>query len=366
MFTLNEYCDMYFVLGECGGNFRRAAVTYAERYHERRPPDKNVFQRLDQRMRETGRVDVIHETVGRPRTARTPQVEEAVLQAVEDNPNVSIRGIVRNLNVNYSVVQPVLKSEAYHPFHYTKVQALSEDDFPLRVNFCRWMLDAINLNPNFQNQIMWTDESTFTRDGIFNMHNHHYWAIENPHVIRRRAFQQRFSVNVWAGIMGDQLVGPYFLPNRLNGHNFLNFLRGDFQELQDNLPLVVLLNPIWLQLDGAPAHFARPVRQWLNNNYPRRWIGRRGFIAWPPRSCDITPLDFFLWGHIKTIVYRTAPNSEQELRQRILNAAQTITPQMLRNVQGSIRRKLGKCIEANGQNFEHLLSMFNICRSRLF
>jgi hypothetical protein len=135
----------------------------------------------------------------------------------------------------------------------------------------------------------------------------------------------------------------------------LNFLRGDFQELQDNLPLVVLLNPIWLQLDGAPANFARPVRQWLNNNYPRRWIGRRGFIAWPPRSCDITPLDFFLWGHIKTIVYRTAPNSEQELRQRILNAAQTITPQMLRNVQGSIRRRLGKCIEANGQNFEHLL-----------
>jgi sensor domain CHASE-containing protein len=58
---------------------------------------------------------------------------------------------------------------------------------------------------------------------------------------------------------------------------------------------------------------------------------------------------------LKTIVYRTAPNSEQELRQRILNAAQTITPQMLRNVQGSIRRRLGKCIEANGQNFEHLL-----------
>jgi hypothetical protein len=128
-------------------------VTYAERYHERRPPDKNVFQRLDQRMRETGRVDVIHKTVGRPRTARTPQVEEAVLQAVEDNPNVSIRGIGRNLNVNYSVVQRVLKSEAYHPFHYTKVQALSEDDFPLRVNFCRWMLDGW-MNPNFQNQIM--------------------------------------------------------------------------------------------------------------------------------------------------------------------------------------------------------------------
>lgn len=355
MFTLNEYCDMYLVLGECGGNFRRAAATYAVRYQERIHPDKNVFQRLDQRMRETGRVDIIMETVGRPRTARTPQVEEAILQAVEENPNIGIRGIGRNLNVNYSVVQRVLKSEAYHPFHYTKVQALSENDFPLRVNFCRWMLDTINLNPNFQNQILWTDESTFTRDGQLNMHNYHFYARENPHAIRRRGFQQRFSVNVFAGIIGDRLIGPYFLPHRLNGENFLMFLRGDFQELLDNVPLAILQNPIWLQLDGAPAHFSRAVRDWLNLNYPGRWIGRGGHVAWPPRSCDLTPLDFFLWGYIKSIVYRTPPDNEQELRQRIIAACQTITPEMIRNVQRSITRRLEQCIDVNGQNFEYLL-----------
>jgi hypothetical protein len=53
-------------------------------------------------------VDVIHEVVG-----KTPQVEEAVQQDVEDNPNISIRGIGRNLTVNYSVVQRILKSEAF-------------------------------------------------------------------------------------------------------------------------------------------------------------------------------------------------------------------------------------------------------------
>jgi hypothetical protein len=57
---------------------------------------------------ETGGVDVIHEVVG-----KTPQVEEAVQQDVEDNPNISIRGIGRNLTVNYSVVQRILKSEAF-------------------------------------------------------------------------------------------------------------------------------------------------------------------------------------------------------------------------------------------------------------
>jgi hypothetical protein len=29
------------------------------------------------------------------------------------------------------------------------------------------------------------------------------------------------------------------------------------------------------------------------------WFGRGGKIAWPPRSPDLTPLDFSVWGYIK-------------------------------------------------------------------
>ena len=38
--------------------------------------------------------------------------------------------------------------------------------------------------------------------------------------------------------------------------------------------------------DGAPAHFSRIARKFLNNNYTNRWIGRRRLIAWPARSPD--------------------------------------------------------------------------------
>jgi hypothetical protein len=48
------------------------------------------------------------------------------------------------------------------------------------------------------------------------------------------------------------------------------------------------------------------AREFLNNNYTNRWIGRRGPIAWPARSPDLNPLDFYLWGHLKTIVYLAA------------------------------------------------------------
>ena len=354
MYTVRDYCDMYLILGECHGNYRAAAVTYAARYPNRQHPHKNVFQRLNHRMRETGRLDGSADVPGRPRTARTPRAEEAVIGAVENNPNASIRVIGRNLNLSYGTVQRTLRAERYHPFHYTKVQSLLEDDFPLRVDFCRWMLERMDADEDFGRQILWTDEATFTRDGVFNMHNHHYWGLENPKVVRRRAFQNRFSVNVWAGIINQNLIGLVFLPHRLNGNNFIHFLQHDFEDLLDNLPLARIQN-LWLQLDGAPAHYALQVRQWLDENYPGRWIGRGGPVAWPPRSPDLTPLDFFLWGHIKNTVYRTAPDNVEELRQRILAAAATITPEMLGNVQRSIRRRLERCVAMGGQNFEHLL-----------
>ncbi|KAJ4447231.1 hypothetical protein ANN_09235 [Periplaneta americana] len=46
--------------------------------------------------------------------------------------------------------------------------------------------------------------------------------------------------------------------------------------------------------DGAPAHFSRTARRYLDRRFPDRWIGRGGPIAWPPRSPDRNPLDFYL------------------------------------------------------------------------
>jgi hypothetical protein len=57
------------------------------------------------------------------------------------------------------------------------------------------------LAPNFLSRILFSDESTFGRQGYYNVHNWHIWAGENP-----KAFQERFSVNLWAGLLGDRMV----------------------------------------------------------------------------------------------------------------------------------------------------------------
>ena len=68
---------------------------------------------------------------------------------------------------------------------------------------------------------------------------------------------------------------------------------------------------MWLQQDGAPPHYARIVRDFLNERFNNRWIGRGGPVAWPPRSPDQTSPDFYLWGFLK--IQSTATGQLQEL-----------------------------------------------------
>ena len=50
-------------------------------------------------------------------------------------------------------------------------------------------------------------------------------------------------------------------------------------------------------------HFNRMARQFLNQHFANKWIGRGGPIAWPARSPDLNPLDFHLSGHLKCLLY---------------------------------------------------------------
>jgi len=44
-------------------------------------------------------------------------------------------------------------------------------------------------------------------------------------------------------------------------------------------------------------------------------------MAWPPRSLDLTPMDFFLWGDTKALIYMLPVDSEEDLIAYIVEAA---------------------------------------------
>lgn len=349
-FTFNEYADMYMVYGFCNGNANLAEEEYRIRFPNRRHPSGNVFRRLDQRLRETGSFNVTRANAGRPRQRRTIQVEEEILGVVQQDPSVSTRQLASTFNIpSNRTVHSVLRENLLHPYHVNKVQPLYENDNRHRLNFCNGILNRIQEDGNFLRCILWSDESMFTRDGVFNTHNFHHWADENPHVFREYGHQRKFSVNVWLGIINHRVVGPIYLPNRLDANGYLNVL----EQVIDEMPLNIRRNMIYMH-DGAPAHFARNVRNWLDQHFPNRWIGRGGPILWPARSPDLNPLDFFVWGFIKEKVYDTPPQDADEVRDRINAAVLEITPERLERVIQTIPLRLQLCLQTDGFQFEQL------------
>jgi len=78
----------------------------------------------------------------------------------------------------------------------------------------------------------------------------------------------------------------------------------------------------------------------LNERSLDAWIGRGGPIPWPPRSPDLSPLDFSLWRYIKNIVYAENIRNIQHLQERITSAIETATRDMIQKTWQEIEFRL--------------------------
>ena len=83
------------------------------------------------------------------------------------------------------------------------------------------------------------------------------------------------------------------------------------------------INDIRFQLDCATYYTARLTIDLLQNQFGDNFISRSGPVHWTPRSCDLTPLDYFLWGYVKTLAYADKPATLEALE---ANIQATITP----------------------------------------
>ncbi|GFV41835.1 transposable element Tc3 transposase [Trichonephila clavipes] len=92
---------------------------------------------------------------------------------------------------------------------------------------------------------------------------------------------------------------------------------------------MIMWKELWFQQDGTTCHIARATIYLLKDTFGDRLISRFGSVNWPPRSCDLTPLDYFLWGYVKSLVYA---DKLDYLEDNIRRVIADIRPQMLEKV----------------------------------
>lgn len=302
------------------------------------PPEGKIIKMWAEKLFQTGSV-LDQPRSGRP-ASRENQVE-VVKEVLEKNPITSIRQVSSSTSTSKSTVHRImtedLQLKCWQP---VPVQFLTVSDHQLRVKCCEEILQKYS-RKLFSN-LLFTDECA-----VYLTPHHNqmlFWSKDNPHYTEQ-VQQYPPSVMIWAAIGEKHLIGPYFVEGKVTASNYLDLLRNEF------FPELLrrgLKRSSHFQQDGAPAHTAKTVRDFLNEKFPDKWVGKFGPTAWPARSPDLTSCDNALWGLVKKYVQEERPNSIPEMKQAIRNSFTAISDEMLFNIHERTFRRLRLCIDLAG------------------
>ncbi|GFV51654.1 transposable element Tc3 transposase [Trichonephila clavipes] len=211
--------------------------------------------------------------------------------------------------------------------------AIHPNDHQARRRFVERAQNEIAVVPDFHKRILFSDEVHFWLNGYVNKQNCRIWSEANLQVYVETPLHPE-KLTVWCALWAGGIIGPYFFKND-EGHNVT--VNGDRYRAMITTFFIPELNnhdvqELWFQQDGATCHTARATIDLLKDTFGDRLISRFGPVNWLPRSCDLTPLDYFLWGYVKSWVYVDKPQTLDHLEDNIRRVIADIRPQMLEKV----------------------------------
>ena len=264
------------------------------------------------------------------------------------NQNAGSARIGLELGIFQTSAWRILKKDLkFKPYHLKLLYKLNEDNFAHRVEFSELFLERDQADPSWKDSILWSDEAIFSLAETVNRHNCVYWDSQNPNRYVETDNLGAQKVMVWAAISSTRKIGPFF-DQSVTATSYLRMLN------EDVLPVISQweeFEHLTFQQDGAPPHYARTVRNFLDETFPE-WIGRRGTIEWPARSPDMTPLDFFLWGYLKDRVFARSPRDIPQLKEIIKEEFDAIPQEMVRKACRSVVNRCQICIEIDGKQIK--------------
>ncbi|GFS47896.1 uncharacterized protein TNCV_3598711 [Trichonephila clavipes] len=181
-YTNQEMTDIHFIYSVADRNALEAGLLYGERFPSRHLPNRKTFEHLHRRLRETGSfVCGMHVTRLGQECEDTGIRRACVACEFEEQPETSMRTLSTAANVSHMTVWRVLG--ALRAYNAQCVHALKAIDHESRVDFSRWFLQRLAVQPDFAAHVLFPDKCSFSREGIFNAHNAHNWTYTYPHAI---------------------------------------------------------------------------------------------------------------------------------------------------------------------------------------
>lgn len=189
-----------------------------------------------------------------------------------------------------------------------------------------------------------------------NTQNCRIWGSENPHAIHEKQMHPQ-RATVWCGFWSGGVIGPYFFEDEaeiavtVNGIRYRNMITEFLWPQLDGMDL----DDMWFQQDGATCHTAHETIDLLQQRFPEQIISRNSDVNWPPRSCDLTPCDFFLWGFVKSRAYANKPETIPELKSEIQRVIGEIQPHLCEKVMENFMKRVMACHQSRGGHLTDIL-----------
>lgn len=336
---------------------------YSEHF-EKNPPNKSTLLDLVKKFDENG--SVLNQNKGksgRPLTVRTNNNHGIIFEKVLQSPKKSQRRISQELGIARSSVQRLLKDLGVFSYKIQLLQTLQPQDPHQRANFAARLLALCYEDPGVLRNIWWSDECHVLLSGHVNKQNMRFLGWQKPDECAQKPLHSE-RVTVWCAVSGHGIIGPYFLEDV--GGNAITVTSNVYRiqvidRFVGDLNLFCDLNGIaheeqWFQQDGATSHIGRGNVARLEELFPDRLISRASDFPYPPRSPDLTPPDFYLWGHLKEFCFRDpVPHTIPQLKTNIRRVIDSVRPDTLRALTDNVHRRLEACVMANGEHFEHTL-----------
>jgi len=287
---------------------------------------------------------------GQPRRIRTEDNIQRVRNLAEEHEARSEPTSTRRLalemraqghEISTTSVHRILRDEGFRGYHERRTFEQLPGDGRRRVDMARSLLEMIDDDDSLLERIIWTDEAKFELSGAVNSHNTIYWSRQNPHMVRQTRRVDQRGIMIWAGIHANGIIGPYEIEGRLTGEKYHDMLE------EQILPNIDTSYHWWMQ-DGAPAHGSSIVKNLLHQYFEDRVIALGWNPEWAPRSPDLTPCDFHLWGEIKNKVYGHQYRTLSELKSGIIREFDSYDIDMIRRACLSVKDRLEDVIALDG------------------
>ncbi|CAK1588653.1 unnamed protein product [Parnassius mnemosyne] len=338
---------------ENGGSVKVTFRKIRDIFGQHNRPSETAIKNLVAKFESTGSVQNVP-TPTRVRPGRSTENIAAVCHSVEEDPNLSIPQRSQQLGLSKTTTWRILhKDLALKHYKVQLVQELKLTDHLHRRRSAQFIQEQ---PAGFSESIIFSDEAHFHLSGYVNKQNCRIWASENPkEIIEKPLHAQRFTV--WCAMWSGGVIWPFFFEDEagnavtVNGSRYREMLTFQFWPIIDDINITNM----WFQQDGATCHTANETINLLQTKFPDRIISRNSAVKWPARSCDLTPLDYFLWGYVKDRVYTEPIESIAALKLKICDVINEIYPPFCQKVIKNFVERIDICQRGRGGHLPDII-----------